>query len=45
MLKVMGKKVREHQILVYKNATDKEMIYLHSIGEVCLLICCGFMVV
>lgn len=40
----MGKKVREHQILVYKNATDKEMIYLHSIGLVCLLICCGFMV-
>ena len=40
----MGKKVREHQILVYKNSTDKEMIYLHILGLICLLICCGFMV-
>ena len=40
----MGKKVREHQILVYKNSTDKEMIYLHILGLICLLICCGFMI-
>ena len=39
----MGKKVREHQILVYKNSTDKEMIFLHGLGLVCLIICCGFM--
>tara|TARA_B100000963_G_C22521650_1_gene623344 strand:- start:293 stop:1102 length:810 start_codon:yes stop_codon:yes gene_type:complete len=39
-----GKQVREHQILVYKNNTEKEMIYLHSIGLVCLLISCGLMI-
>ena len=39
----IGKKVREHQILVYNNSRDKEMIYLYSIGLVCILICLGLM--
>lgn len=41
----LGKKVREHQILVYNNSRDKEMIYLYSIGLVCLIICLAIMVI
>lgn len=39
----IGKKEREHQILVYQNSSNREMIYIHIIGLVKLIILCGLM--
>jgi hypothetical protein len=41
---LLGKNIRQHQITVYKNSKDKEMIYLHSLGLVTLIISCGMMI-
>jgi hypothetical protein len=39
----LGKQVREHEILKYKNMKDRELIYLHALGLVTLLICLGLL--
>ena len=39
----LGKQVREHEILKYKNMKDRELIYLHALGLVTLLVCLGLM--
>ena len=41
---LLGKTIRHHEINVYQNSKDKEMIYLHSLGLVTLIISFGMMV-
>jgi hypothetical protein len=41
---IVGKSVREYQMMVYQNSKDKEMIYLHSLGLIALIISIGMMI-
>jgi ribosomal protein S15P/S13E len=40
----LGKQKRQYEILNYNKSKDKELIYLHVMGLISLLICCGLMI-